>query len=388
MVITAVCWPSDGAECMHILLHSHAFLPSLGGIERSTQLLAETLASRNHRVDLVTATPAGDPSWDRRQPYRIWRRPPLFQLLRLLQRAEVVHGNGASLAVVLPALLLRRPALWTHQAWQLLSVDGLGWANGQATPLNPATSLRFYRERLSYLAWTRQYLQLHLRRWVAIRLGANVAISHWMAERQPLPRLQVIPNPVALPAFSWSDPSQRPVDLLFLGRLVSEKGLNVLLDALACLARSPQPLRPTLLVVGDGPMRSTWQQQAIDLGLASQVRFVGSRSSADLPELLNQARIGVVPSAWEEPMGLVAVELIAAGLIPVVAARGGLAENIGQAGRTFSNGDPADLAQVLSELLTTPLILTVSDRESLVAAFHPDTITSRYEVLYRSVMRV
>jgi len=102
---------------VRILLYSHAFLPSLGGIERSSQLLAEALCASGHQLDLVTATPAADPAWDRAQPYRIWRRPPLPRLLDLIARAEVVHGNGASLPAVLPALLLRRPALWTHQAW-------------------------------------------------------------------------------------------------------------------------------------------------------------------------------------------------------------------------------------------------------------------------------
>jgi glycosyltransferase involved in cell wall biosynthesis len=373
---------------MRILLHSHAFLPSLGGIERSTQLLAEALVAHGHQVELVTATPAADRHFDLAQPYRIWRRPSLWRLVTLLLRADVVHGNGASLAVVLPAVLLRRPALWTHQAWQLLSVDGLGWADGEPTPLNPAASLRFYRRRLPLLAWIRQWLQLHLRRWVAFQLDANVAISHWMAERQPLPRLQVIPNPVALPAFPWSDPAQRPVELLFLGRLVSEKGLNVLLDALAHLARPPHGLRPQLLVVGDGPMRPSWQRQAEDLGLGDQVRFVGARPSAALPELLNQARIGVVPSAWEEPMGLVAVELIAAGLIPVVAARGGLAENIDSAGRTFANGNALALAAVLAELLTTPVKPSASERAALIAAFAPGEISARYEALYSSVARV
>jgi glycosyltransferase involved in cell wall biosynthesis len=370
---------------VRILLYSHAFLPSLGGIERSSQLLAEALAHLGHRVDVVTATPTGDPRCDQQQPYRIWRLPPWWRLLQLIAKADVVHGNGASLVAVLPALLLRRPSVWTHQAWQLLSVDGLGWAVGGPTPLDPAASLRFYRHRLALLPWLRQWLLLHLRCWVAHRLSANVAISHWMAWRQPLPRLQVIPNPVALPSFSWSDRVERSIPLLFLGRLVSEKGLDVLLDALHGLAHAPQPLRPALLVVGDGPMRQTWQQQCERLGLAEQVRFLGSRQPEQLPVLLNQARIGVVPSAWEEPMGLVAVELIAAGLIPVVAERGGLAENIGNLGRSFANRDAGDLAAVLAELLTNPPQPEPAAAKAVAEAFAPLAIAKRYEALYRQI---
>ena len=385
MLIIGVCLHSGEPERMNVLLHSHAFLPSLGGIERSSQLLAEALCAAGHQVDLVTATKAPDPYFDLAQPYRIWRCPSLPTLVRLICRADVVHGNGASLAVVLPALLLHRPTLWTHQAWQLLSVDGLGWAGGAPTPLDPSISLRFYRQRLSAVAWLRQWLLLHLRRQVANRLQANVAISHWMARRQPLPRLVVIPNPVLLPAFSWSPPSERPVPLLFLGRLVSEKGLNVLLDALALLASDPWRLRPQLLVVGDGPMREPWQMQCARLGLTEQVQFLGSRSAEDLPPLLNQARIGVVPSAWEEPMGLVAVELITAGLIPVVSERGGLAENIGSIGRSFPNGDPAALAAVLAELICEPPEQRLAAAQDEASAFAPSVIAARYEALYRQI---
>lgn len=92
-----------------------------------------------------------------------------------------------------------------------------------------------------------------------------------MTRRQPLPHQQLIPNPVVLPAFPWSDRSQRPVPLLFLGRLVCGKGFDVLLRALAALASDPSPLRPRLLVVGDGPMRGVWQELATALGLAVQV---------------------------------------------------------------------------------------------------------------------
>ncbi|MEB3302418.1 MAG: glycosyltransferase family 4 protein [Cyanobacteriota bacterium] len=367
---------------MRILLYSHPFWPSLGGIERVSQLLAEALSARGHSIDLVTATPSADQAWDQAQPYRIWRRPPLPLLFSLVARAHIVHGNGASFGAVLPALLLGRPALWTHQAYQLLAIDGLGWADGSPTPLLPASSIAFYRSRLPPLTWVRQGLLLRLRRWLATRLHANVAISHWVAKRQPLPRQRVIPNPVELAPYPWSPSTERPVPILFLGRLVSEKGLEVLLHALVHLSSHPQPLHPTVLVVGDGPMRDPWQRLSQQLGLASQVRFLGALSGEPLLAALNQARIGVVPSTWEEPMGLVAVELIAAGLIPVVAERGGLAENIGTIGSTFPNGDSASLATVLRTLLNHPRPFPMDQAKALVATFQPQAIAARYEALY------
>lgn len=385
MAITGVCWPLVAPDAVRVLLYSHTFWPNLGGIERVSQLLAEALTARGHRVELVTATASADPAWDRAQPYPIWRRPPLHRLLALIVRADVVHGNGASFAALLPAVLLGRRALCTHAAWQLLSVDGLGWANGAPTPLGPAASLAFYRHQLPLLSWFRQVLLLRLRRWLAGRVAANVAISGWMSHRQPLPHQTVIPNPVALPTFPWSNPATRPVDLLFLGRLVSEKGLNVLLQALAVVAQQPAPLTPSLLVVGEGPMRVAWQELAAQLDLTAQVRFCGALSGEPLLAALNRCRIGVVPSAWEEPMGLVAVELLAAGLIPVVSERGGLVENVGRIGRSFANGDASALAAVLRELLERPQPFPWHEAQALIAPFQPATIAARYERLYSAV---
>jgi glycosyltransferase involved in cell wall biosynthesis len=370
---------------VRLLLYSHTFWPNIGGVERVSQLLAEALSARGHSIHLVTPTPSSDALWDQAQPYRIWRQPSLPRLLALIARAEVVHGNGASFAAVLPALLLGRPALWTHVAWQLLSVDGLGWADGLPTPLAPSASLAYYKSRLNLLPWLRQCVLLHARRWLAGRIAANVAISQWMLQRQPLPRQQLIPNPVALPAYAWSNPAHRPIPLLFLGRLVSEKGFDVLLHALALLAKQPDPLHPRLLVVGDGPLRQPWQQLAQKLGVADQLEFRGALSGAPLLAALDSCRIGVVPSAWEEPMGLVGVELLAAGLIPVVSQSGGLAENVSCVGRCFPNGDAAALARVLRDLLMQPPHVAWAAVQHHIDRFQPQQIASRYESLYRSI---
>jgi glycosyltransferase involved in cell wall biosynthesis len=374
---------------LRLLISSHAFHPSIGGLERAAQLLAEAFCQAGHQVDLLTATPSDDPAWDAAQPYRLWRRPSLWRRLRLLRQAAIVQANGASLESALPAVLLGRPLVITHQGYQLVSVDGLGWDAEGPTPLDPDASLAYYRSRLPRLAWWRQVLLLHLRRWVAHRAAANVAITAWVARRQPLPRQRVIANPVALAAAP--DPQtlpwrERPVDLLFLGRLVQEKGLDVLLDALVLL-RSSAGLRPQLWVVGDGPMRQAWQQRSERLGLQEQVRFLGSQRGTGLRHCLSQARIGVVPSVWEEPMGIVAVELLAAGLVPVVSAQGGLAECVGAAGVTVANGDPQALASQLRELLLLPAsgekLLAAASLQ--VAAFGPERVAEHYLQLFQDV---
>ncbi len=428
--------PPAADRPLKLLLYCHAYLPSLGGLERAGQLLAEQLsqpalgsdAPPRCQVDLVTATPADDLAWDRAQPYRLWRRPSLWTRLRLVAQADLVHSNGSSLAVSLLAVLWRKPLVITHQGYQLVSVDGLGWGEEGPTPLTPGASLAWYRRRLPWSAWIRQVLLLQLRRWVAHRAAANVAITSWVERRQPLPRSVVIANPVALaedpggsdgeggfplrgiraaapegdgaaPGAAPGEPlpwqarpwQTRPWDLVFLGRLVQEKGLDVLLEALAML-RQAAGLQPRLLVIGDGPRRGDWQALSERLGLATQVRFAGSLSGSALTAALRSARIGVVPSLWEEPMGLVAAEFLAAGVLPVVAARGGLAEVVGAAGLTFVNGDSRDLAACLRPLLPPDQAAMASISALFAAApaqlrgVDPVAIAARYASLYASIL--
>ena len=69
-----------------------------------------------------------------------------------------------------------------------------------------------------------------------------------------------------------------------------------------------------------------------------------------LVEELNRHRFMVVPSRWDEPFGIVALEGLACGCIPVVSNCGGLLEAVGECGYSFQSGDAKDLARVLASL--------------------------------------
>ena len=82
-----------------------------------------------------------------------------------------------------------------------------------------------------------------------------------------------------------------------------------------------------------------------------EATFAGVRKDAELVSLLNGHRLLVVPSRWEEPFGIVALEGMACGCVPVVARAGGLPEAVGDAGVTFEKGDARDLADCMERLL-------------------------------------
>ena len=178
----------------------------------------------------------------------------------------------------------------------------------------------------------------------------SLAVRDELAAREtvaPAP-VVVVPNGVDLDRFTPGGPAPDPHRILFAGRLVPQKGVDVLLRAFgAVLRRHPDA---TLHLAGDGQLRLYLQRLARFLGVSGGVHFLGWRGD-DLPALYRSAAVTAVPSLYE-PFGLVALEAMASGC-PVVASRvGGLAEIVD--GTTVVPGDHLDLATRLVELLSDP----------------------------------
>jgi glycosyltransferase involved in cell wall biosynthesis len=292
-----------------ILLGSHHFLPSTGGIEIVTNLLAREFVRRGHEVQVVTAT-HGDGEF----PFRVLRQPSVLQLFAAVKWCDVFVQNNISLRTLWPLILLRRPLLITHQTW-IAAPDGkTHWSHA-------------------------------VKRFV-LRYATSFAISDAVARSIPTPSIRV-GNPYDESVFKEDRTAQRSTDLVFVGRLVSDKGVDLLFDAVALLRESG--LRPSLTIIGDGPERAALEQKADDQRL--DVTFAGSLRGEQVAALLNQHRILVVPSRWAEPFGIVALEGIACGCVVVGSADGGLPEAIGPCGMTFPNGDVRALADRLALLL-------------------------------------
>src|SRR5213075_1573200 len=144
----------------------------------------------------------------------------------------------------------------------------------------------------------------------------------------------------------------RDEDIVFVGRLVSDKGADLFLHALKLLQNDS--LLPNLTIIGTGPEEQNLRRLTTELALDRQVTFAGQKSGAVLAEILNRHRVLVVPSRWAEPFGIVALEGIACGCVVVGSGKGGLKEAIGPCGLSFENGDAGALAAQLKQLLTEP----------------------------------
>jgi glycogen(starch) synthase len=302
---------------VRILLYSPAFLPQIGGLELNTASLAEQLQRAGHEVTVVTTTPGRG---EEGSAFRVVRRPTPGELWRWTRWCDVFYQANVSLRGLWPLLLVRRPWVVSHHSWYCRSDGRIAWQD------------RLKRRLLRFAA-------------------ASISVSRAVADDLATPSI-VIPNSYRDDLFRHLPGIERTGELVFLGRLVSDKGVDILLDAMGRLAE--EGLRPRLTVVGDGPEAPRLREQAARLGLAGQVDFLGTRTGEELVEILNRHRILVVPSRYDEPFGIVALEGIACGCIVVGSQGGGLKDAIGPCGETFRNGDATDLARVLGRRLRQP----------------------------------
>jgi glycosyltransferase involved in cell wall biosynthesis len=220
------------------------------------------------------------------------------------------------------------------------------------------------------------------------RIAAVVGVSQYILARHLAygafsgASRSVIRNPVApvrvLGARTESDGALR---IGFLGRLDPAKGLDVLLGASQTLSRRDW----TIDIGGVGhpdyerALRSQFEEP--------RIRFLGHvRSDA----FLQSVDVLVVPSLWHEPLPLVVIEALAAG-VPVIASRvGGIPEVVveGQTGFLVLSGQQAELRSVLERVIETPAIVR-SMRAACVASaapFAPGVIASEYAALYRATV--
>jgi glycogen(starch) synthase len=295
---------------MRILLYSHVFFPNYGGSGVVAQLLGEALAELGNSVTIFVER-RDAPSVDYRS--YVLREWSMLDFLWAACRSDFVLLMGPSLKALLTARLGGADVVVVHHM-----MAGRGWRDG-------------------IVSW-------------ASRLTTNIAPSRAVRDSFGFD-MTIVANPYDDDVFCLPQTMERYGDLVFVGRIIPDKGLHVLIEALDRLGS--HGLRPTLTVIGDGGDLRPMQTRVAELGLDAQVAFRGRLAPAAIARELQAHRVLVVPSVWEEPFGIVTLEGIACGCVPVVARSGGLPEAIGNCGLTFRRGDPDDLARTLVVALTS-----------------------------------
>lgn len=351
---------------MKVCLYSHAFPPSIGGIETVSELLADYLHSRGVGVTVVTETPANN---ERAAPaYRVVRRPGSTALRPLAAAHDLMHCNGMSVRGTLAAFLGGVPLVVTHQSYN-------------------AAAPHSFRELRKMLVNEGPRRIPHA---VASALGVhladlNVCISRFLHTCLHPPRSLVLYNPIS-PIFQPLPETERRNNFAFVGRLVADKGCDVLLIALAECAR--RGYRYGVEVYGDGPERENLLALAKQCGVSEKARFCGSVRGIDLVRAYNRSLAVVVPSVWQEPLGIVALEAMACGRAVIASASGGLEEVVQGVGMLFPVGNSQALADCMIRLAENSGLRQAAERTGAQVArkFSIEVMGKMYLELYREVL--
>jgi glycosyltransferase involved in cell wall biosynthesis len=364
---------------MRILHWTPVYRPYIGGMEVFISGLVPALGERGHEVRVITGHGYMDlPDHEQldgvtidRFPFRtvLTERNPR-EMLRISQAVTEIHRDfapdivhlhfaDASLFFYLRTLEAHRcPALITFHVHAPASVKthkGALWACMQEVDWITACS--------------NDTLERVLEVDPALRSKAAVL-------RYGLP----VPPETAPPSFE-------PPVIAAAARLVEEKGFDVLIDAVPLMRERLPGLR--VRIAGDGPELGPLRAQAKRLGVEDCVEFLGWVAPDEIHGLYESATVVSVPSRWQEPFGLVAVQAAFAGRPAVVSAVGGLPEAAGDEGAVLVEpDDPGALAAAAAEVMLDPeraRRMGRIARERAVREFAFDICVDSHERLYEEM---
>ena len=341
---------------MRVLLISHTCQSASEGQPKAWQL------AQMPNLELMVLTP------DRWLHYGQWRAPDMPQNAPFELRAARVMwpwlGRAQNYAHWYPGLekVIRdfRPDiidLW-EEPWGLVSAHAC-WLRDKKFP-----NVKIVSETEQNLNKT---LPPPFEKWRSYTLKrADFCIARSEEARQVLAiksykgESEVVPNAVDAEMF-------RPLDKIqcreklgasgfvvgYIGRLVEEKGLTDLVDALPFCDQSVN-----LLFVGDGELRESLKHRAQANGSSTRVRFLAGVPAKQLPPIMNALDALCLPSrttpSWKEQFGRVIIEAHACEVPVVGSSSGAIPEVVGDGGLVFREGDVRDVANAIETLRENP----------------------------------
>jgi glycogen synthase len=334
---------------MKILIHSRWFWPSGGGLQAVSQSLAENLSRMGHDVRVVSNFPG--PEVLEGTNVRVVRSPSQIKMWQMGRWADVILVQGMTMRAV-PALSLSfRPLVIAHHGYYPVDEQPL-------------------RTRLKMLI---------------CRLFTNLSVSDAVARHLSVPST-FVPNPFDDSLFFKAPGQERESDIIMVGRLVSQKGTDVLLDALKLL-ETEKGLRPTVKIFGDGEDRPMLEAQCARLNLSDRVSFEGWSTGMALANEFRLARIQAVPSRCQEGFPVVSLEGGACGCIVVGTDGGGLPESVGPCGYVAKREDARDYAEKLAIALVAGHPNSQAERDAHINRHRPSVVAEFYAKLFATLVK-
>ena len=186
----------------------------------------------------------------------------------------------------------------------------------------------------------------------------NVCVSEHLDQRLQLPNSVVIRNAISeIPIAQLDTTSEkffRTAPFVYIGRLVVEKGVGVLVKASSLLKKRGRSFQ--VQIIGDGPERAGLEALAKKLDVSEEVQFIGFKKGKELEAIVELPCVLVMPSICQDVAPFAPLEHMMRARPVIASDIGGLSEEVGEAGLKFPPGDTEGLADQMERILLDPVL--------------------------------
>lgn len=373
---------------MKIIMVSPSLYPYIGGVETHVWEISKRLVKKGYDVEIHSTDPSGELKASSEidgvkiKRYRSFAPNSIYFFSRELYvslkkaRADIVHSHGYRDFPMLAAALAK-----THNKIPFVVTLHLGFSKVG---------------RLPYLIYNPLFGRAIFRRANRVIIVSPVEVKMIRALEKVKNKIILIPNGVDIKKISTYNSvikfkaTNRPVKIMYVGRLEEKKGVLFLIKAFksVIMARNKDI---ELTIIGDGPLKQTLTNIIQELKLGDKVFLRGRLSKDDLYKLYAQSHVFVLPSEFEAH-SLALTESMAFGLVPI-------ATNVG--GNKFLITDNTDgflikyppkideISRTLLGLIDNPKLMSIMSKRAMKKArlFDIDKVVEKLEGVYQSIQR-
>jgi glycogen(starch) synthase len=372
---------------MRILILASSYHPHIGGVETVVRDLATGLRSMGDRVLVVTNL------WPGTLPFI-----EVVDAVTVVRVPMVIPGRTAGITTLVKlavsnimltfVMLLFRPAIINIQCVGPNGYWGKRLVGQYRTPLVVSTHGERTNDSSGF------YLSLHnAMRYSDLITTSNavVCVSEVSATESMVgvdlssTKISIIPNAISVSAVPYAE-TERYVDISFVGRLVPEKGIEVLLRAIRTLKQDNPNL--SVMICGDGPSREQLEMLVEEWGLQGCVEFTGHLDRDEVTSVLQKSKVLVLPSR-KESFGIVLIEAANAGCAVVATRTGGIPAIVdhGSNGLLFDIDSDEQLVTNLQMVLENESVrlALVSEFRQRLPMYDVNNFVTTYRTLFATI---
>ncbi|MHB1126108.1 MAG: 1,4-alpha-glucan branching protein domain-containing protein [Bacillota bacterium] len=385
---------------LSVLMLSWEFPPkAVGGLARHVEGLARALATQGLEIHVVTCAHGEAPGYEQRGALHIHRVETFGCIDTLGFLNWITQLNFAMLTRVSELVRAGYDFQLIHAHDWLVAFAARSLKNKLGIPLVLTIHATEHGRNQGIHNQTQGYIH-NVETWATAEAGKVICCSQYMQEEisrlfnPPRDKVSVIPNGVEVAALSGTvdraltDYRGTGRTVFFVGRLVPEKGVQTLIQAIPLILESVPRVR--FVIAGEGPYRQILLELARSLEVEEHLIFHGFVDDLLRNDLYSQADVAVFPSLYE-PFGIVALEAMASGTPVVVSDTGGLAEIVedGVDGLKITPGDATSLAQAVLKILLSPALASVlgrRGREKVISRYGWTSISEKTQEVYLELL--